>query len=230
METKFFDMGLEVKEVQESGMFTGYASTFGGDPDSYGDVIAPGAFKNTLAENGYGGNGIKMLWQHDPQEPIGVWSQIREDKRGLFVEGQLALGTNEGRRAYELLKIGALNTMSIGFRIKAYSQDDKKETRTLEEIELYEISLVTFPANTNAQITNVKTTKDLEAAMRDDRAFEHFLRDAKGLSREAAKTVVSLCKAGLNRGRDASISTLVEAIKAETDKLRGNCGTPTKSI
>lgn len=229
-ENKFLDLGLIIKaaDIQGDGRFTGYASTFGGDPDSYGDIIAPGAFQASLNANGYGGNGVKMLWQHDTDDPIGMWTVLREDAKGLYVEGQLVLEVQKAKEAYALLKVGAVNTMSIGFRIKAFSEDRDKGVRVLEEIELYEISLVTFPANVSATITSVKTAtkQEVETAMRDAREFESLLRDAKGLSREAAKMVVSFCKAGQCRERDASISTLVQAIKAETDKLRGNCGTP----
>jgi hypothetical protein len=232
-ENKFFDLGLVIKatDIQGDGRFSGYASTFGGEPDSYGDVIAPGAFQASLGSNGYGGNGVKMLWQHDADDPIGMWTVLREDSKGLYVEGQLVLEVQKAKEAYALLKVGAVNTMSIGFRIKAFSEDRDKGVRTLEEIELYEISLVTFPANVNATITSVKTAtkQEVETAMRDAREFESLLRDAKGLSREAAKMVVSFCKAGQHRERDASISTLVSAIKAEADKLRGNCGTPKTS-
>lgn len=228
LEQKIFDFAMEVKEVSDDGRFSGYASTFGGDPDSYGDVIAAGAFAASLAKNGYGGNGIKMLWQHNPDDPIGVWTQLREDGQGLFVEGQLALGTTRGKDAYELLKIGAVNTMSIGFRIVKYSEDRDRDIRTLEEIDLYEVSLVTFPANTSAKITAVKTNKEqVERASADVRELEKLLRDA-GFSRDAAKTMISYCRVGLKQKRDASdidVPRLLSEVRAARVKLAGLCGT-----
>lgn len=226
MEQKFFDIKMELKELTEDGRFSGYASTFGGDPDSYGDIIAPGAFAASLARGGYGGNGIKMLWQHDTDDPIGVWSVVREDMKGLYVEGQLALGVQKGREAYELLKIGAINAMSIGFRVMKYSEDREAETRTLEEIDLYEISLVTFPANTNATVMSVKTSvQAVEATEGEPRKMERLLRDA-GFSRDAAKAVISLCRGGVKR-RDASIdfSCLLSEIRAQQELLSVRGGT-----
>lgn len=221
-ENKFIDFNLSVKseDVKDTGLFTGYASTFGGDPDSYGDIIAPGAFARTLHAGGYGGNGIKMLWQHDTHEPIGVWNVLREDSAGLYVEGQLALLTELGKRAYELLKLGALNTMSIGFRIKSYEYDEDKDIRTLTEIELYEISLVTFPANTNATITAVKTAvEDIRQAEGSERELEMLLREATGFSKSAAKYLVSLCKQGLKQREAAGSEVEILEVLKQTNAL-----------
>lgn len=232
MERKQFDVRMEFKEITADGRFSGYASTFGGDPDSYGDVIAPGAFTDSLARNGYGGNGIKMLWQHDTDDVIGVWSMLREDPRGLYVEGQLALGVQRGKEAYELLKLGAVNAMSIGFRVNRFSEDREKEVRTLEEIDLYEISLVTFPANTSATILSVKTSvREVEETAGEPRKMERLLRDA-GFSRDAAKAVISLCKGGKSEGREAPIdfSCLLSEIKQQQELLSVRGGTRKRSL
>lgn len=219
IENKRFDVRIELKEISEDGKFSGYASTFGGEPDSYGDVIAPGAFAASLQANGYGGNGVKMLWQHDSDDPIGVWSLLREDTKGLYVEGQLALKVQKGAEAYELLKIGAVNAMSIGFRVKRYSVDDEKNVRTLEEVELYEISLVTFPANTNATVLAVKTSVDaVEATSGDLKKLETLLRDA-GFSRDAAKAVISVAKGGNRRDAGIDFSVVLTELRKQQEIL-----------
>jgi hypothetical protein len=191
-QTKEMPVLIEMKDVGEDGSFTGLASTFGGKPDSYGDTIANGAFVDTIAKGGYGGNGIKMLWQHDRTKPIGVWTEMVETKKGLQVKGQIAINTSLGRDAYELLKIGAINAMSIGF--DSVEAESTKTGRLFKKVELYEVSLVTFPANTGARITGVKSYcyDDLKD-IKDVRALEGFLRDA-GFSRDAAKTLISICK------------------------------------
>jgi len=223
MDKKTFDFKLEVKaeDVKEDGTFKGYASTFGGDPDSYGDIIAPGAFTETLTKNGYGGNGIKMLWQHDTKQPIGVWTTIREDNKGLYVEGKLAIKTIPGNDSFELLKLGAVNTMSIRFNTKVAEWNEEEETRTLKEVDLWEISLVTFPANVSATITAVKAAvEDIELSLDNPRKLESLLRDANGLSQKAAKLIVSLCKEGLKK-RDASTKNL-ESVRDALKKLNAD--------
>lgn len=215
MEQKRFDVAIELKELTEDGKFSGYASTFGGEPDSYGDLIAPGAFLASLAKGGYGGNGVKMLWQHDSDDPIGVWTLLREDARGLYVEGQLALKVQRGLEAYELLKIGAVNAMSIGFRVVKYSEDRNAGTRTLEEIDLYEISLVTFPANTNATVMSVKTSvQAVEATRGDLRKLERVLRDA-GFSKDAAKAVISFAKGDKRCEASIDFSAVLSALRKQ---------------
>jgi len=186
-----FNFEIESKSITEQGVFSGYGSTFGGKPDSYGDIIHEGAFTNTLKKGGRNGYGIAMLWQHNASEPIGVWQDVVENKKGLAVTGQLVLGTQRGREAYELMKAGALRGLSIGFEIpKGGSEfDDNKKIRNIKEIDLWEISPVTFAANTRAQISQVKS---LESA-NTPRQFESALREA-GLSKSAAMYLTNLCK------------------------------------
>jgi len=150
---------IEVKfATDEAGLLTGYASVFDGEPDSYGDVIQKGAFKKSLAEHKAAGTTPLMLWQHDPSEPIGVWLELREDATGLAVSGRLILETRRGQEAYALLKAGALNGLSIGFRTRA-SERRAGGGRTLQDLELIEISLVSIPAASRARVTSVKTAQ-----------------------------------------------------------------------
>jgi len=151
------DVALEIKEVSADGTFSGYGSMFN-NTDLDRDVIAPGAFTKTLGKNAP--KKIKLLWQHDPKQPIGVWEEMSEDSRGLKVKGRLLInqGVPKADEAYALLKAGALDAMSIGFMIPdgAWEFDQKKKVRIIKEADLWEISLVTFPANPKARITSVK--------------------------------------------------------------------------
>ncbi|MER2520229.1 MAG: phage major capsid protein [Bdellovibrionales bacterium] len=149
--------------AHESGVFAGYASVFDGEPDSYGDVIAPGAFAKSLASHRCKGTLPVLLWQHDPGEPIGVWLDLREDVTGLSVTGRLVLETQRGREAYALLKAGALNGLSIGYRTRA-SERRAGGARVLQELELIEISLVTLPAASKARVTSIKAASAVSPA------------------------------------------------------------------
>ena len=161
---------LTVK-ASEDGAVEGYGSVFG-VRDNYDDVIAAGAFAASLAAHKAAGTMPAMLWQHDSHEPIGVWESMVEDASGLRINGRLALDTVRGKQAHTLLKMGALNGLSIGFVSKQWAYDRDSEVRTLIEVDLWEVSIVTFPANQKARVTSVKsgdiaTPKDAEKALRD---------------------------------------------------------------
>ena len=146
------DIRTEMKGEGESavnvGIFEGYASTFG-NADRIGDIIAPGAFKEAIQEP------IPMLWQHRMNEQIGVFPEWRQDKKGLYVVGEINLETQRGRDAYALIKAGHMRHMSVGFRTDAY--DERKDQRIITRATLVEISLVTIPMNPKAQIVSVKS-------------------------------------------------------------------------
>ncbi len=125
----------------------GYASLFG-RVDQGGDMVLPGAYAGSLAR---AGRRIRMLWQHDPAEPIGVWDEIREDGRGLWVRGRLLPEVSRGREAAALLAAGAIEGLSIGYRTIRATRDDKG-VRRLAEVDLWEVSLVTFPMQAEAQV------------------------------------------------------------------------------
>lgn len=155
---------IEVKfSTDGTGIVTGYASVFEGEPDSYGDIIARGAFASSLAQHKASGSAPLLLWQHDPSEPIGVWLELREDDAGLLVTGRLILDTRRGREAYALLKAGALNGLSIGYRPRN-SERRSGGGRILKDVELIEISLVSIPAASRARITSVKTAEAVNPA------------------------------------------------------------------
>lgn len=202
---------LQIKAAGDDGSVEGYGSVFG-VRDNYDDVIAKGAFAATLAAHKSAGTMPAMLWQHDACEPIGIWSEMVEDDKGLRIKGQLALDTARGKEAHALLKMGALNGLSIGFVSKQWVYDRETDVRTLTEIDLWEVSLVTFPANEKARVTNVKSSDDL-ATPKD---AERLLRDA-GFSKSDATAFVSRVMRMGEARRDSADSTAV-AMKA-ADRL-----------
>lgn len=140
--------------VDTAGQFEGYASLFN-VPDLGKDLVEPGAFAASLARRGV--RGIKLLWQHDPAEPIGQWLSLREDARGLFVQGRLSLDVARAREILALLRDGAVDGLSIGFRTVKARTDPRTGYRRLSEIDLWEVSLVTFPLLPQARVSAVKT-------------------------------------------------------------------------
>ena len=176
---------IELKFDADKGEFEGYASVFGGI-DSYGDTIAPGAYKKTLKKRD---RTVKMRWNHFGPV-IGKWTEMREDEKGLFVRGQLTPGHSVAQDVLASLKHGAIDGLSIGFYPSKYKEDEEGK-RTLQEIELVEISVVEEPADNAARITNVKA--DIEKA-ESLKQIEEILRNT-GFSAPAATLLVSRVKA-----------------------------------
>ncbi|WP_170937350.1 MULTISPECIES: HK97 family phage prohead protease [Rhodomicrobium] len=135
------------------GAFEGYASLFGAEDQSR-DLVMPGAFRASLARRG--AQNIRMLFQHDPAEPIGAWDEIREDARGLYVRGRLIEGVARAREILALLREGAIDGLSIGFRAQKALRDARTGQRRLVEIDLWEVSIVTFPMLPGARVSAVK--------------------------------------------------------------------------
>lgn len=191
------DFGFELKKesVKEDGYFEGYASTFGGEPDKGGDVVAKGCFAETLKKSG-GGAAVAMLWSHDPRQPIGVWHHFEEDEKGLFCKGQVHPDAQpEGIPIHGIMRMGGIKGLSIGYKAVEATRDEKKGVRTLHKVDLLEVSPVTFPMNTRASVTHVKGIFEARTA----RQLERALRDAE-IPADAAKYLVTLCAHGL---RDA---------------------------
>lgn len=153
LENKQLAFSFDVKSLGEDGRFAGYASVFD-LIDRQRDVLMKGAFLSTL--KGRVGE-IKLLWQHNMAEPIGVFTAMFEDARGLYVEGRLLLEVARAREAYALLKAGALGGLSIGYSPLRYTIDPDTAVRKISEVELWEVSLVTFPANEAAGVTVIKS-------------------------------------------------------------------------
>lgn len=151
VETKFAGAGLE--SVAADGTFAGYASLFG-ERDLNRDVVMPGAFAKSIARRKAGG--VRMLFQHDPAAPIGVWLELREDSRGLYVRGRLMSEVAKGREALALMRAGAIDGLSIGFRTVRARKDASSGVRRLFEVDLWEVSVVTFPMLPAARVSAVK--------------------------------------------------------------------------
>ena len=149
LERKFaaFDGALSVTDGQ---VIEGYASLFGAC-DQGGDVVAAGAYSASLGRLTAEGRKVRMLWQHDPAQPIGVWDEVREDGRGLYVKGRILDAVEKGREAAALLAAGAIDGLSIGYRTRKAVKSDKGG-RLLQELELWEVSLVTFPMLPSARV------------------------------------------------------------------------------
>lgn len=153
---KFLYSSLSIKSITENGLFSGYASIFN-IIDKQNDLILPGAFKENLDTNK-----IKLLWQHNPSEPIGNIIDIYENDVGLYIVAHLLLGVKKAEEAYLMLKTGTINGLSIGYIPIKYDVDHESGARVLKQVELWEVSLVTFPANSEAQIINVKNQNNEE--------------------------------------------------------------------
>lgn len=147
------DAGVALGKVSEDGSFSGYASLFG-QTDLAKDVVERGAFRKSLADRGAAG--VRMLFQHDPAQPIGVWTEITEDPRGLFVRGRLTDGVGRAGEVLKLMRAGALDGLSIGFRTVRSRNDKEKGLRRILEADLWEISVVTFPMLPGARVAQVK--------------------------------------------------------------------------
>jgi hypothetical protein len=147
---------VDLKQVEADGTFSGYASIFG-EVDLGNDLVMPGAFRESLAARGT--QGVKLLFQHDPNEPIGVWLDLHEDARGLFARGRLMPEVTRAREVLSLMRAGALDGLSIGFRTVQGRTDPASGVRRLDKIDLWEISVVTFPMLPEARVNAVKRRK-----------------------------------------------------------------------
>ncbi len=140
-------------KLSPEGTFEGYASLFS-KQDMGNDIVLPGAFRESILKRG--ARNIKMLYQHNPAEPIGTWQSIKEDHIGLKVKGRLTLDASKAREVYHLMKSGALDGLSIGFHTLKARRHNKTGTRYLHKVDLWEISVVTFPMLESARINQIK--------------------------------------------------------------------------
>lgn len=179
----------DTKAVKDDGLFSGYGSVFG-VVDSYREIVAPGAFKNSLGELEAKGRALPILWQHRTGEPIGDWTSLVEDDTGLKGDGALWLeDAPYAKIAYRGMKAKAITGLSIGYYVRADSFDEKTRIRTLKEVELVEVSIVTVPANDAARIDAVKSAiAHGELPSLSD--FEGLLREA-GFSKSQAAVIAN---------------------------------------
>lgn len=198
---KFDAGGVEVKE----GVISGYASLFG-VVDQGGDKVMNGAYTKSLERSVSEKRSIKMLWQHDPAQPIGVWDEVKEDGKGLRVKGRILSDVMRGREAIALIEAGAMDGLSIGYRTQKATKGTDG-SRELRQLDLWEVSLVTFPMQVEASISDIKAE---ENPSKQKRILEDALRDV-GFSVKEAKHGAALLVSEVLGERDAAETAAVMA-------------------
>jgi len=218
--TETFDTEFEIKQVSEEtdddgefGFFEGFAATFG-NIDLVNDRLEPGAFTKTLKQN----DGVfKLLWQHRSSNLIGKIVEAKETKKGLQIKGRINLGTALGKEAFALLKARDIDRMSIGFQVKNQDFERDTGTRIITEIKLFEVSLVTFPANPKAAVTDVKSIEEAESLS----DIENILHN-KGFTNNESKAIISQIKAFISQ-RDADKEGKDQNQRDAEDGKGGQC-------
>jgi HK97 family phage prohead protease len=227
------DFAMSVKALDEPGTFEGYGSVFG-VRDSYNEVVIPGAFVESLVRHKREGSLPLMLWQHNTDEPIGVWDDLAEDNKGLWGKGRLLAGVRRADEALILLKAGAIRGLSIGYREIDVAPAKDSEPRKLIKLDLLEVSVVSFPANRRANVTGVKSDDRLAAFARLVRdgeppaisEFEDILREA-GIPKSMAVQIASHGYAKAVRRDAEGMDGAGVALKAAQEamaKLRASLG------
>ncbi|MAY85616.1 MAG: HK97 family phage prohead protease [Pseudooceanicola sp.] len=178
LEHKFARFGTALR-VDDAAVIEGYASLFD-EPDQSGDIVRKGAYDGAIERLAETGRKLKMLWQHDPAQPIGVWDEVRSDARGLWVKGRILDSTQCGREAVALIGAGAIDGLSIGYRTVRATKDDKGH-RVLIELDLWEVSLVTFPMLASARVSGKADDPGAWAELRElaealERARQELVR------------------------------------------------------
>lgn len=220
---------MKEDSLTDEGTFKGHGAAFN-NKDSHNDIIHPGAFENTIKSKGRNKNGVAMLLQHGREDitPVGIWKTIEEDEKGLSVIGQLAMKTQRGKETYELLKLKALKGLSIGFdfprdktgKLKNGVVEYKNGVRHINEIDLWEISLVTFPANVRATVTGVKDIHSIAKAATNIREFEALLRDEGYSNPQAKATIAYLRELLVKPRRKGADEQLLETLKQANEQMR----------
>lgn len=196
------NFAFKADSVADDGTFTGYGSVFG-NVDSYGEIVVPGAFSKSLKEIRDSGDPLPMLWNHKSDEPIGGYTSLEEDARGLKVSGFIMI--NEVARAREvhaLMKRRVVKGLSIGYYTTNSSYNEKTGIRSLIELDLREVSPVTFPANVEAEVESVKSAiSDIlqRGQLPGVKQFEELLREV-GFSKSQAAAVANGGLSKLSRG------------------------------
>lgn len=209
LEIKMATLELKVEGKSDDYLtISGYGSVFG-NIDKGNDVVMPGAFKASIAS----GRKPKMLWNHDPSQPIGAWDEMGEDENGLFIKGRVSRRGKAGEIA-DLIEMGGIEGLSIGYRTQEYEMDTEKDIRRLTKLDLWETSIVTFPMNEMAGIYAMKaediTQRHIERAFKD---MGHSNRMAKAMAGGAWKARSDVL-------RDADNATDPENVQRDVDELK----------
>lgn len=214
MKIKHKNVAFDVKSVSEEGVIEGYASVYG-NIDSYGDVVQKGAFKNLFSKKD---SIIPVLWQHDTRQPVGGASLFKEDDLGLYMKASLVMEVQKAQEARALAKAGVVTGLSIGYTVNEYTYNKEEGVTYLTDLNLWEVSLVTFPANTEARVEGVKQILE-DGGMPSEREIEELLRQA-GFSRTQSKTIISKGYRSLQRdAEDDDAIQMIEGLKANLQEL-----------
>lgn len=212
---KHKQFGFKADKVEDNGTFSGYGSVFG-NVDSYGEIVAPGAFADSIKRIKDSGDPLPALWQHRSDSPIGGYDVLSEDDRGLKLEGWLMVDDLPlAKQAHALMKRRVIKGMSIGYYVEASLYNEKTGILTLQKLDLREVSIVTFPANDLAQVDAVKHMT-AGGRMPSAKEFEGFLREA-GFSKTLATALAARACGGAARqsesaaGQVASIAAALES-------------------
>lgn len=217
-EFKTFDAKLQLKEVSEDSKyyeFSGYASTFN-NVDLYNDAVMPGAFKASIIKRM-----PKLIYQHDMRQPLGVIDDIYEDDKGLMIKGRMPKGHSLVKDIKELLDCGAIDSFSIGY--STTDSEMRDGTRLLKEVDLWEVSFVTLPANPKATVTSVKSVEEIKTEVKTQRDFEKILRESGAFSKDACVYLASCFKSPeegeLPEGKDGQIDEVKKALSELNDEI-----------
>ena len=181
---------LDLKSLTDKGQFSGYGSVFN-VVDKGGDIVAPGAFAESLETWRKNGRAVPVLWQHDPGQPIGAWEDLKEDDYGLLGDASLWLDEAPyARLAHKGMQTKTITGLSIGYRVKQYSVNPDTKVYTLQKLDLVEISVVTNPMNDDARVADVKAMVEA-GRLPSLPEFERFLREAGGFSKSQAAAVAN---------------------------------------
>lgn len=193
------EVRLEIKLASDDGLVEGYGSTFNGQPDAYGDVVLPGAFAESIAQHKQAGTMPLMLWGHQAGElPIGDWTDVDEDAKGLRLKGQVDTNDPVGQRVHQAMKRKRVRGLSIGYEtVKSRTDENRPGVRLLEKLNLWEVSPVNFPADRRASIVSVKGVEPLRDRLAagdrlTEREFELLFKQAFDLSNNEAERAVRI--------------------------------------
>ena len=216
-------ISFDVKAIDDEGFFSGYCSVNDVE-DSYGEVVKKGAFADSIKAWSDKGRMPPILWQHNRSEVIGVWTKLTEDDHGLYGEGRLLVkDVARARETHALMKHGAIDGLSIGYRLQKWSYNEDDNVLELLAIDLKEVSVVTFPANEESRIDNVKSILE-KGEMPTLPEFEKFLRDAGGFSKSQATAIAGHGLRSLIQGEPDSKQSANEASEtlAILQRINGN--------
>ncbi len=212
-----YGTAFNIKAIDDAGTFEGYASLFNRE-DLGHDVILPGAFTDSLRKRS--ASGIKLLFHHDPAQPIGVWDTLKEDAKGLYARGRLLPGVARAREVLELMKAGALDGLSIGFKTLSARRDTRTGIRRIAKVDLWEISVVTFPMLPEARIAKVKSRAKILGTP-SAVEFELWLTRDAGFTSSEARAFLAHGLKGLHA---------LAAARTPTDKLRSTIRAATELL